>query len=735
LFCTLSSFKSLSKRTFIYNISGFLVLTCLGIACIVYYFLGGTPTFNTQIASELIPVQGVIDKNPLGQLSSTLFLIRQHYEFFPNELSILPFAIFSIFSTIGISFLITGFKKWSNISWLFISSGILLWLAIILVKNSEQPIETIYEVLFSQWIWLGILSLFTLTIFFSHTICLFLLQLGHSSTKNESQKKWLILFGFYMVNLIFSFGHLIYNYQGKTYIPSFVFWISSIFLGIYQKHKKQEDNILFIGLAFLSFSTAFLMLYTSNDPGIRAIETWALICQLISLLLFPLFIIRNFNSLLKLNLPIYKVVDKPQILPTYILFTGVLILGTAFVFAINGGAYHQITAAKFNADGELAQNLKDPFLAEINYKQGLIHSKLNAKSNTSLARLAYQEKKIEELAYYLSTSQVKFPDEKIAIALSNIYQNENHLFESLFALQSAHQKMPESIEIISQLAFTFEKLNQLDSSYYYHQKAFENNSKSVLTRANYLYSLAKFNKNKQLPEIDQTIQDPGILANLWAIGLLRNQQINSKSLESSFVPKQDVRDLAMLYNSIPYFKDKQKSLPIDEIAKDSHILSMFPEIKLAEAMQDYYHQDPLSSLEKIALYIDIQPIENTKGLQALLDFWHQSSLIFVASPKISNKSAARSAVKKYPFQLITLKNAIPFLSKKEAYDACLAALRWNKEIPDFYPIYAFRALEIGEIEYAKEAMNSLKKINPEMFEVNLKPFTDQLAAAIQRQKF
>lgn len=51
-------------------------------------------------------------------------------------------------------------------------------------------------------------------------------------------------------------------------------------------------------------------------------------------------------------------------------------------------------------------------------------------------------------------------------------------------------------------------------------------------------------------------------------------------------------------------------------------------------------------------------------------------------------------MKKYPFQLITLTNAIPFLSKKK-HDASLAALRWNKEIPDFYPLYAFRALEIG----------------------------------------
>lgn len=276
-------------------------------------------------------------------------------------------------------------------------------------------------------------------------------------------------------------------------------------------------------------------------------------------------------------------------------------------------------------------------MAEINYKQGLIHSKLNTKSNTSLARIAYQENKIEELAYYLSTSQVKFPNEKIAIALSNIYQNENHLFESLFALQNAHQKMPESIEIITQLAHTFEKLNQLDSSYYYHQKAFENDSKSVLSRANFLYSIAKFNKNTNLSEIDQSTQDPAILANLWAIGLLRNQQINLKSLESSFLPKADVRDLAMLYNSIPYFKDKQKLLPIHEIAKDTNILSLFPEIKVAEAMQDYFHQDPLSSLEKIALYIDVEPIEHTLGLKSLLDFWHQSSLIPIANQKFQTK--------------------------------------------------------------------------------------------------
>jgi hypothetical protein len=727
--------KSLSKRPFTFNTWVFLILTCFGIACLAYYFLGGLSVFNIQVASELIPVQGVIDKNSLGQLSSTLFLIRQHYEFFPNEISILPFVIFAFFSTVGISFLMTSFKKWSNISWIFILSGILLWLAIIMVKNTDQPIETIYEVLFSQWIWLGIISLFALTIFFSNTICLFLLQLGHSSTKKESQKKWLILFGFYAANLFFSFGQLIYNFQTKTYIPGFVFWIASICLGFYFEYKKKNEHSLVIGLGFLSMSTTFLMLYASNDPGIRAIETWALVCQIITIVLFPLFIIRNFNELIKLNLPIYKVVDKPQILPTYLLMIGVLILGSSFVFALNGGAYHQITAAKYNADGELAQIFKDPFLAEINYKQGLIHSKLNAKSNTSLARIAFQENKIEELAYYLATSQVKFPNEKITIALSTIYQKENHLFESLFALQSAHQKMPESMEIITQLAHTFEKLNQLDSSFFYYQKAFEVKSKSELTRANLLYAVAKFNKKSTLVDIDQATEDPAILANFWALGILQNNSMSSKSLDSSFKPRTDVRDLAMIYNSIPYFKDKQMRLPIHEMAKDTNISALFPEIKLAEAMQDYFHQDPLNALEKIALYIDVQPIDQTQGLQSLMDFWHHTSLMPNLSPKISNKSEAKLAIKKYPFQINTLKHAIPFLSKKEAYEASLAALSWNKDVPDFYSLYAIQALNIGEIEYAKEAMNALKKISPEMFKLYIKPFESQLAAAIQRQKF
>ena len=101
----------MSKQPFSFNTWEFLVLNGLGIACLSYYFLGGMPIFNTQIASELIPVQGVIDQNSLGKLSSTLFLIRQHYTFFAVELSTVPFLIFFIFSFILFSALFDSLTK------------------------------------------------------------------------------------------------------------------------------------------------------------------------------------------------------------------------------------------------------------------------------------------------------------------------------------------------------------------------------------------------------------------------------------------------------------------------------------------------------------------------------------------------------------------------------------------------------------------------------------------------
>ena len=102
---------------------------------------------------------------------------------------------------------------------------------------------------------------------------------------------------------------------------------------------------------------------------------------------------------------------------------------------------------------------------------------------------------------------------------------------------------------------------------------------------------------------------------------------------------------------------------------------------------------------------------------------------------MTNLQMARKAIVAYPFSLPILQKSMTVLPKKEAYEAALAALRWNPKAAAYYPIYAFQALELGELEYAKEAMNSLQKIDQALFSSQINAFQFALEKAQARQKF
>ena len=69
------------------------------------------------------------------------------------------------------------------------------------------------------------------------------------------------------------------------------------------------------------------------------------------------------------------------------------------------------------------------------YQQAMLHSKLNTKSNLSLAAIALQANDNESAAYYLATSLQKHANERAYLALATIYHTNDHAFEALFMLQ------------------------------------------------------------------------------------------------------------------------------------------------------------------------------------------------------------------------------------------------------------------------------------------------------------
>jgi hypothetical protein len=630
----------------------------------------------------------------------------------------------------AIILLVLGLKQWGQFNRWYLFGGIFTWILVILLTNQFATWNEIGLILLDQIQLLGLFTLISITVIISASIPRLLFQLGQSSSVTQSKKNWLIFFGFYLANLILSYGNSYLAWEIKFSIPTLFFllvsWIS------YSLQVSNMHAFLRWGLTLGSLGTLLLFECTGNDAGLQALEHWTLICSILTLALFPLFIYSNFNTPIQQNLPVYKIVHKAPHIDLRIIYIGVTILGMAWVFAKNGTVWHQFQAAIYNERGDIALLNQDKQEAAFAYQQAMIHSKLNCKSNVSLAALALEANDLESAAYYLSTANVRHAKPSHFIALASIYQQANKAFEALFTLQQAQQKFPKSIEINTQLARQFEYLQSVDSSQFYYELAFRNAPDNPISVGNYLYS------TKKIPANFNEQEDPAVLANQIAISLKMSERYVGQTYETSHYPSRDLRAWALIYNLHLWAKSKADIIPEKWVA-DPETRNNFPEIKLIDAWQDYHHGKCLQALQKVNLLISADSTSNTAGLQQILDFWKQSLLEPRSSSEISNWKQAQAALAEYPFQIEVLQKSITILNQakkeKQGYDAALAALQWNEHLPVYYLIYAMQAYHIGEITYGNEAIEALIKLSPSTYEANKSILTSALTQATQRQKF
>ncbi len=705
----------------------FIYLLCLG--SLAYYYGGNPSPLHLQEISEMIPDRAVVDTNGKSQLESTVYFIRQSFHTIPQFQLFASYVSYIISMLLGILLLSAGLRQWGQFSRIYSWGGFLTWAIVIYLTNSHAPRDQIYLILIEQIQILGILTLAASTLFISAAIPRLLFQWGQTNTPQQSRKNWLFMGGFYLINLGLCYGSAYLGWDIPLAIPGIIFFFLAWIAYTYQ--ASPLNQLLRWGIAILSLGTIALFIGTGNDAGINALQHWTLICFLLMLFLFPLFIYSNFRSAISQHLPVYKIVHKAPHLDIRVMFVGVFILGSAWVFAKNGTVWHQFQAAFYNERGDIAWIQQDKQGAEFAYQQAMIHSKLNKKSNVSLAAMAMMVNDVETAAYYLSTANVKHADPVHFVALAGIYQQANKPFEALFALQQAHQKFPKSIVVHTQLARQFEMLHVADSATHYYAMAWQLEPETSLVTGNYLYA-----SQKQLQGID--LHDDAIQANQIVLALKKGEKFQGSHPSLAANPGPDLRTWAMIYNYNLWAKSQAAIMPA-AWGKDLEISHAFPEINLLAAWQDYHHGRCIQALQKINLLISADSTSKTAGLQQILGFWKESLLLPQTSPQIRNWKEAKSLLDRHPFQIDVLQQAIPILnqSKKEkfAYDAALTALQWNENLPAYYLIYAMQAYQIGEISYGTEAVVTLKKISPSTYEANKSVLLAAAKQAEQRQKF
>lgn len=688
----------------------FYACSLLLIAALGLWVMGGQAAFSWIEVSEMMPFEKVVDSRAGQDLRSTVYFIRQNFQIQAVTLQAAPEIIGFVFAVIGISVILFSFLPvWQA------ALGAALWLGIVSFTLSNASFPALTQLISGQIFSLSLFALAGLSVLSAAAIPSYLLGMSQGRDRATSKKNRTILGLVWGINLLITLGNQRLDLGIRTAIPAFIWLIVAGGLYLYQN----RHNKTLLGLGLLSLSALIPLLWHRNTPGIQAIESWNVINQVIMALLFPLFIYRNFGPLIIQNLPVHKVIHKAVLLPLHLIQIGILILSMGAVFALNSGAYHLGMAANENYAGDVASLFGDQTMAEIHYKNATLHSRLNTKSNVSLAALAQQAGDTEAFAYYVAASQSSAPDPALSVALANVFAAENHPFDALFTLQKSELQDPR---ILTQLALQYERLASPDSAAYFYERAHTLDPKNSLYAANAIYAQVVYRQKK--PTFDPA-EDFAIQANLLAAG------VPTAPMNPGFIPKTDLRDLVYLYNGLVFWKGKAPFYPLPDFQKTS--AGLFPELELLKSWQAFYHEQPLSALNTLNVSI---ATDTTQGgsMRGILAFWKYATAFPVKTPPVTQANAV-AILKKYPFQVSVLQQALPLVPAKTGYDAALAALQWNEQNPVYYPIYAAQALKMGEITYADEAMQKLKIVNPALHSRVLAGYLLEKQQALKKQSF
>ncbi len=674
------------------------------------WIAGGMATFTWVEVSEMIPLNKVVDTQAGQDLHTNVYFIRQNFQIQAASLSATAEMIGFVLALLGLGVALFSFLPvWQTIL------GAALWLGIVAFTLSDASFTALSQIISGQIFSLSLVALAGLSVLSAAAIPSFLIGLSHGSHVSSSKKNRTILGLVWGINLLLTFSNQRFDLGVRTAIPAFTWVILAVGLYVYQN----KDNKALLGISLLGLSSLIPLLWHANTPGIQAIESWSLINQVVMGLLFPLFIYRNFGPLLTKNLPIHKVIHKAALLPLHLIQIGVLILSVGAVFAFNSGAYHQGMAAKENYAGDVSVFVGDTQMAEIHYKNATLHSRLNSKSNLSLAALAQQAGDTETFAYYVAASQSVNRDPALSVALANVFAAENRPFDALFTLQKSDLANPR---IATQLALQYERLAVPDSAVYFYDRAFSLEPENPLYKANKLYSDVVYRKQK--PEFDPA-EDLAIQANLLAAG------VPTAPMNPVFIPTADLRDLVYLYNGLVFWKGKA---PMYDLTGWQRTLGeMFPELELLKSWQSFYHAKPLVALNQLNLSIAADTTQGS-GMTGILAFWKYATAFPSKTPVISRANAL-AMLEKFPFQIPVLQQALPLVPAKKGYEAALAALQWNEQNPAFYPIYALQALKMGEISYADEAREKLRKLNPALYQATQASYLAEKQGALKKTRF
>lgn len=370
----------------------------------------------------------------------------------------------------------------------------------------------------------------------------FVLIASQSGKQGKSLNHFLIISFIYMINLGLAYAHKIGSIHWNFMYINFYLLISiSAILGIwgFRQRQPQYENIIaadpfgvyfFLSLGAICFGTIGYFIGTANDSALVIINDAIIYGHLGYGIIFLTYVISNFLGMLAENIPVDKILYKPNSMPYFTFRFGGIIATLAFVFYNTWQTPVQHAfSGYYNAAGDLYQTLGDNRYAEAFYQRAGTYGFLNHHSNYALANLEAKQNynTIKERNYYKRATQRR-PTEFAYINLVQTYQRNGQWLESRLILNEALRAFPQSGPIKNALGIVYSKLHLIDSSLYYLQNARDQRLTADAAGANFIGVAAANNLSVNADSLYTLIASDnlGIKSNALAFANKQGAKIN-----------------------------------------------------------------------------------------------------------------------------------------------------------------------------------------------------------------
>lgn len=412
---------------------------------------------------------------------------------------------------------------------------------------------------------------------------LYVITINNNEFSKNSDIHFSVITILYLLALLFT--HLVntrFISWDLIYLNPFLILLLSAAYGIWGFAKKRGlyENILrfepygailYLAMGMITFGVIAYLFITGNDPVIESFEDIILFTHIGYGVIFFIYVLANFFTLLHNNERVFVVVYKPTRMPYFTAQLAGLIATLAFFFQSGQVSLDQARSGFYNAEADYYYQVGNYEMAKELYRQGAIFGFNNHHSNFGLASIYRQEDDPARAAYFFHQATRRKPTEYAFINLSEVYSRNDSYFESLFTLQDGMKIFPSSGVLANNLALRYNRINAVDSALYFIAAAREDQRTAEKALAN---EFGIYAANNILPDATTLKEEYSQTDNLeykTHLLLLLNQYIENVAAPSPTLLTGDstltINEYAFLQNYILNQIENLDSIDVKGIAK------------------------------------------------------------------------------------------------------------------------------------------------------------------------